>query len=727
MVKPKEAYLALAEDNCSLEQWLSSLTEAYPPEHLAFINKAVKFLPTPEMEQSGKSSGLAIAVILAELNLDYEALTAAILYLPLLAERISIEQIKTEFNPNVGKLLQGVCQLNNIRDLQTKTVKNRPQEQADKLRKMLVAMVDDVRVVLIKLAERLNALREANQISEEERQAIAQEVNDIYAPLANRLGVWQLKWELEDLAFRYLQPQTYKEIAKTIKSRRIERDNFIQMAMDKLRNALVQAGLEKFDISGRAKHIYSIYKKMQRKDVDYQEIYDASAIRVLVPQVADCYMVLSIVHDLWQQIPQEFDDYIYHPKPNGYRSIHTAVVGPGENNLEVQIRTYAMHEESELGVAAHWAYKEGKAQKPEQLDKIAWLRQVLDWQKELITYEQSAQQSEVFENQVYVFSPAGDVIDLAKGATPLDFAYAIHSQIGHRCKGAKVNGSIVPLTYQLQTGDQVEILTAKLPNPSRDWMNPHTGYLATSRARARVQQWFKQQDYDRHLADGHDLLTKELQRLNVHELNLEDFAHKLQCQNAKDLYASLGNGSLRLSQITGMLTHLKEKTQAIADESFITKPSSIKKSHVTKSAVSSGGIDDLLTHMAGCCKPVPGDKIVGYITQGHGISVHRQDCTNIAQGDEQRLLEVNWNELSEHKYAVELNILAQDRPGLLRDITTSLSVDKINIAALTCQTSKTHLTALVHLTVEVIDTKQLEQVIQRLSQLPLVLTVTRAE
>ena len=642
--------------------------------------------------------------------------------------KISFEQIKTEFNPTIGKLLEGVLQLNNIRDLQNKTDKNRALNQVDKLRKMLVAMVDDVRVVLIKLAERLSILRLASQFEDAKRRAIAQEVSDIYAPLANRLGVWQLKWELEDLAFRYLQPEIYKEIAKSIKNRRIERDKFIEEAMEKLRKALLSAGLKKFDISGRAKHIYSIYKKMQRKDVDYQEIYDSSAIRVLMPEVADCYMVLSIVHDLWEQIPKEFDDYIHNPKPNGYRSIHTAVVGPGNNNLEVQIRTYRMHEESELGVAAHWAYKEGKTQKPQQLDKMAWLRQVLDWQKELVTFEQSSQDSEVFDNRVYVFSPAGDVIDVAKGATPLDFAYAIHSQIGHRCKGAKINGNIVPLTYQLHTGDQVEILTAKQPNPSRDWLNPHTGYLATAKARAKVQQWFKQQDYDRHVTDGHEHLAKELQRLGAHELNLDELASKLQFNHTKDMYAALGAGSLRLSQVAGAVAHLKERDQPAApQEVFITKSSHPKKTPQAKSAVNIAGIDNLLTHMAGCCKPVPGDKILGYITQGHGISIHRHDCANLTHGHaaDQRLIEVDWNSLTDYKYQLDLQIIVQDRHGLLRDITTALTVEKINIVSLNCATSKTNLTALVSLTIEISNTKQLEQISQRLVQLPNVLEVKR--
>jgi GTP pyrophosphokinase len=733
MVKHKDFILQEA-NIASINNWLEKINDSYAAEELQLIQQACRLLQdtaehAPSEIASKLISSLWITDTLTQLNLDYQALIAALLYEPLVQNQLSLQQIKNDFGDTISKLLAGVLQLNNIRNLQSKADKNRDSEHVDKLRKMLVAMVDDVRVVLIKLAERIRTLHLAIHFEEAKRRTIAQEVSDIYAPLANRLGVWQLKWELEDLSFRYLQPEIYLEITKAIKNRRIERDELIEAAMNKLTHALTVEGLKKFDISGRAKHIYSIYKKMQRKDVDYQEIYDSSAIRVLVPEIADCYVVLSIVHNLWRQIPREFDDYIHNPKPNGYRSIHTAVIGPGNNNLEIQIRTYRMHEESELGVAAHWAYKEGKTQRPQQLDKIAWLRQVLDWQKELIQTD-SMQSIESFDKHVYVFSPAGDVIDLPKGATPLDFAYAIHSQIGHRCRGAKINGAIVPLTYHLQTGDQVEILTAKLPNPSRDWYNPHAGYLVSPRARAKVQQWFKQLDYDKHVADGHELLARELHRLGIHEMNLDDLAHKLQFNHAKDMYAALGSGSLRLGQVAGAIAQFKEKESSAVqpDEVFITKQSQPKKPQLAKSAVNIGGIDNLLTHMAGCCKPVPGDKILGYITQGHGVSIHRQSCPNIPHGEtaDQRLIEVTWNDLTDYKYPVDLQIIAQDRAGLLRDITTALTVEKINIDALNCTTSKTNLTALVNLTVEISTTKQLEQVIQRLSQLPTVLEIKRA-
>lgn len=733
MVKRKDSFLQTEAAPFSVDSWLAKISYTYSEDQVNLVQKACTILQDLVDKASPEAAGilsssLEIATILVELNLDYEALVAAILYESLVQEKISLEQIKNLFGPIVSSLLEGVLQLNNIRNLQNQKDKNRSHDQVDKLRKMLIAMVDDVRVVLIKLAERLRILRIANSFTEEKRLTVAQEVKDIYAPLANRLGVWQIKWELEDLAFRYLQPDTYKKIAKAIKNRRIERDELIQAAMAKLRSALLEVGIKKFDISGRAKHIYSIYKKMQRKDVDYQEIYDANAIRVLVPEIDDCYMVLGIVHDLWQQIPKEFDDYIQNPKPNGYRSIHTAVIGPGENNLEVQIRTYRMHEESELGVAAHWAYKEGKAQKPQQIDKITWLRQVLDWQKELITDEHSAKESSAFDEQVYVFSPAGDVIDLPKNATPLDFAYTIHSQIGHRCRGAKVNGNIVPLTYQLQTGDQVEILTGKQPNPSRDWLNPHAGYITTARARAKVQHWFKLQDHDRHVADGHELIVKELQRLGLHEINLDELANKLHYANNKDMYAALGSGSIRLSQITGAINQLKVNLPSASEpQSFITKTTSSARTSAAKSAVSIAGINDLLTHLAGCCKPVPGDAIVGYITQAHGISIHRQDCSNIKYGqqDTQRLIDVDWNAPIENKYPVDLHILANDRHGLLRDITTALTAEKINISNLNSTVNHTEIIAIINLTIEVKDIKQLDHITHKIKQLPNIVEVKR--
>lgn len=735
MVKRKESVLYTNTPDFSIAAWLEKLVGLYTVEQTHLINLAYERLQSASAKVTDESaiyllSSLDIADILVELNLDYQTITAAILYEPLIQSKISLREIEQDFPPAISNLLKGVLHLNTIRDLQNKTTKNHSQNQSDNLRKMLVAMVDDVRVVLIKLAERLRTLQIACQFEETICQNIAREVNDIYAPLANRLGVWQLKWELEDLAFRYLQPSTYKEIAKSINNRRVERDRLIEEAMAKLTEALTAANLKNFAISGRAKHIYSIYKKMQRKDVNYQEIYDANAIRVLVSELDECYLVLSIAHNLWEQIPKEFDDYITKPKSNGYRSIHTAVIGPGNNNLEIQIRTYRMHEESELGVAAHWAYKEGKTQKPQQLDKIAWLRQVLDWQKELIDAEPQ-QTIEAFDKHVYVFSPAGDILDLPKGATPLDFAYAIHSHVGHRCRGAKVNSAIVPLTYQLKTGDQVEILTAKQPSPSRDWYNPSAGYLVSSKARAKVQQWFKQLDYDKHVTHGHDLLNKELQRLGTHDLNFDELAHKLHYAGSKDMYAALGSGSLKISQVVGAINQLKINAQPPTHEMGLTivKSAPAKQSLTIKSAVNIAGISDLLTHLAGCCKPVPGDTIAGYITHAHSISIHRKNCASISkeQVDTQRLIDVDWNTLVEHLYPIDLQISVSDRHGLLRDVTAVLTAEKINIASLTTSTLQADLTALINLVIEVKHTRQLEQLIQKIKQLPGVFDVKRVK
>jgi GTP pyrophosphokinase len=720
MVTGNETSLPSNNVNFCIDTWLQAFVQQYSSEQLQLIKQACEHLL--HVLPAEASHSLAIASILAELKLDHETVCAAILYEPLSKTKTSQDNIEQQFNSSIRQLLAGVLRLDTLRDLQKRID---TKSQNDNLRKMLVAMVDDARVVLIKLAERLQTMRKAMDYEPAQRRLIAEEVNEIYAPLANRLGVWQLKWELEDLAFCYLQPDIYTAIATAISARHIERNQFIQQAMDTLRHRLQNMDMVNFELSGRAKHIYSIYKKMQRKEVSYQEIYDASAIRVLVPEVADCYLVLSVVHDLWPQITHEFDDYISHPKANGYRSIHTAVQGSDNNNLEIQIRTFQMHEEAELGVAAHWAYKEGKSHKPKQLDKLSWLRQVLEWQKEWLNKQPLQPDAESFDEQVYVFTPSGDVIALPQGATPLDFAYTIHSQIGHRCKGAKVNGNIVPLTYKLQTGEQIEILTAKLPNPSRDWLSPHSAYIATHRARTKIQQWFKLQDYDQHVAEGHEQLAKELARFSMPVLNLDELAGKMHFNNAKELYAAIGSGSLRLSQVSAMLTQLSQQAQP--KNTAINKPSRHKKASSNQhSLVNIDGMANLLTHLAGCCKPVLGDTIIGYITHGHYVSIHRKNCPNMAshQGDS-RLIEVDWNSLADYRYAVDLQILAHDRPGLLRDISATLSTAKINIAALNLATSKTEVTAKINVTVEVMNNEQLETAISALKHMVVVTEVKR--
>nr|WP_269570256.1 GTP diphosphokinase [Legionella tunisiensis] len=600
------------------------------------------------------------------------------------------------------------------------------KHQIDNVRKMLLAMVDDVRVVLIKLAERLCVLRSSGQLPEAMRHQIATEAMEIYAPLANRLGIGAIKWEMEDLAFRYLHPDDYKSIAKGLKAKRLERDKYVDFIVEELNKQIKATGAHHFAVYGRSKHIHSIYRKMKRKNVSLDEIYDATAVRVLVESKEQCYEVLGMVHTLWKQVPVEFDDYIINPKPNGYQSLHTAVEGPEGRVFEVQIRTFQMHDLAEMGVAAHWKYKEGAVQQKESHErKIEWLRDVLAWHKEMATSSgiSEAIETEFLEDRVYVFTPDGDVLDLPQGVTPLDFAYHVHSQIGHRCRGAKVNGSIVPLTYELKTGDKVEVLTGKDERPSRDWINPHLNYLKTSRAKAKVLHWFRMQDYDRNKAEGHEILDKELKTLGIKTDRLHDIVSSFNFKRLDDLLAALGRGDIKLGQILSKLSPAEVEEPSIQT---IVKP--LAKPEVRGSDLRIEGVGNLLTHMARCCQPVPGDEVVGYITLGRGVSVHRQDCPNIIHAgvkQRQRFLQVSWGSSTRDHYVVDILIKAFDRSGLLKDVTSLLSNEKAHVYALQTQSNKHDNTAFITLTVEIDGLNSLSRLLNKLEQIPNVLEARR--
>jgi len=593
-------------------------------------------------------------------------------------------------------------------------------------------MVDDVRVALIKLAERTVAIRSLKEASEERRQRVAREVFDIYAPLAHRLGIGQLKWELEDLSFRYLEPLQYKKIAGLLDERRLDREGFIKAVMSELGAALEAVGI-KAQISGRAKHIYSIWRKMQRKGLPFSQIYDVRALRVLVPQVSDCYSALGIVHGLWRHIPREFDDYITSPKENGYRSLHTAVIGPQGKVLEVQVRTHAMHEEAELGVCAHWRYKgtdvkSGAASHYEE--KMAWLRQVIEWHEELGDIGGLAGQLrlDIEQDRVYVFTPNGHAIDLPQGATPLDFAYRVHTEIGHRCRGAKVGGRIVPLNYCLQTGEQVEIITAKQGTPSRDWLNPNLGYISTARARAKIVHWFKLQAREQNVAAGKALLERELSRLALAKVDYEQLAGKANLKNAEDLFAALGAGDLRLNHLLNLAQQLLEPRRSAQLELLSSKRSSASGKTVHADDIHIEGVGNLLTQMAGCCQPLPGDAIIGYITQGRGVSIHRQDCAELlqlAEREPQRIISVDWGRAQPKTWPVDILIRAFDRTGLIRDISQILLNEKINVLGLNTQTSSSDGTATMALTLEVPSLDALGRLLSRIAQLPNIIEARR--
>lgn len=667
--------------------------------------------------------GIAIADILLSLGLDTNTLAIALLYPTYQAQEITRDTISelltTEDN---SKLIRDVSRMKSLHKLQKPSQYN--AQQSENLRKLLLAMVSDVRAVLIILAERLWQLRQAKSLEASLAQKLAKETLTIYAPLANRLGVWQLKWEMEDLCLRHLEPDTYSEIAKGLASRRLEREEHIQLMISTLHTLLNQAHINAHSVTGRVKHIYSIYKKMQRKNISLDKIYDACALRVLVPSIEDCYTILGIIQNKWAQVTEEFDDYIANPKPNGYRSIHLVILDDRNRHVEIQIRTQQMHQESELGVAAHWRYKEGILQTSHYEAKIALLRQILAWQKEITAKDKPTEElKDIFADRVYVFTPQGDVIDLAQGSTSLDFAYHIHSEVGHRCRGAKINGHIVPLTYTLKTGDRVEILTAREANPSRDWVNPQLGYLKTARARAKVMHWFKIHDSAYNASEGRDLLDKEMKRLRIHEKpDLNKIALKLNYKTSDDLLAALAINDIHVASITNQIQ--KPIIANIPDYPIQRE----QKNDGNSSQIQILGVNNLLTQIAKCCNPLPGDPIIGYITRTRGISIHRQKCENIlhvGQENENRLISVSWGDKYSEAYPVDLIMRALNRPGLLRDLTSILANEKINVLGLRTQKHRSSDEVDLHLTIEVASAALLHRTIDLLKQLPEVIHVIR--
>ena len=683
-------------------------------------------------EGSSFRMGLEMADILGELKLDQETLVAATLYRAVREGMIDLSAVNEQFGQEVAALIDGVLQMAAISASQLPSHDMSQHDQQDNLRKMLVTMIDDVRVALIKIAERTCALRRVKDAPREKQLRVAKEVFDIYAPLAHRLGIGHLKWELEDLSFRYLQEDDYKAIARQLAEKRLDRDRYIAEVVETLKGLLEAQGITRYDVDGRAKHIYSIWRKMKRKRIDFSQVHDIRAVRILVPEVADCYTVLGLVHSCWHHVPNEFDDYIANPKKNGYQSLHTAVIGPENKVLEIQIRTFAMHEEAELGVCAHWRYKghDTKAKSTGYEEKIAWLRQVLEWQEEVGDLGDLSEglSSDVAPDRIYVFTPDGHVIDLPRVATPIDFAYRVHTEVGHRCRGAKVNGRIVPLTYKLKTGQQVEILTASKGGPSRDWLNPSLGYVRTSRARAKIQAWFKHQARDQNVDEGRALFEREMKRLDVEGMDLKALAKKVNYTSAEDMYAALGAGDLRIGQVL----HQAQQLFGLSDdqeqlERLLAKPRR-PPGKGAGSDITVLGVGNLKTSMANCCHPVPGEPIVGFITQGRGVTVHRQDCPNILQlrlDEPQRIIEVEWGERAHTQYPVNIEVQAWDRSGLLRDVTGVLGYEKVNVLAVNTHTDSDDGIARLTITVEVDGLETLGRLFSRIQQLSNVIEVRR--
>jgi GTP pyrophosphokinase len=669
-----------------------------------------------------KPRALDALIRLLDFEVDRATILATLLSDRGLLNTLSEDEIKKHFGKSVAALVHGIRVINDVKECSELNF-NTP-EQAEKLRRLLMAIVKDVRVMLVKLCYRVSRMHLLKHCSYEQRQCIARETLDIYAPLANRLGIGKLKWEMEDLSFRALEPLTFKRIATLLEERRADREAFIKQFTSQLKQLISSQGIHG-EVSGRVKHIVSIWRKMQRKKLEFHQLFDVRAVRVLVDSVADCYGVLGIVHTNWHSIPDEFDDYIANPKDNGYQSLHTAVITENGKVVEVQIRTHEMHSKSEFGVASHWRYKEGVGLDVRMEKSIAVMRELLEGSDENASDLLSGLSTELSTDRVYVFTPKGNVVDLPYGATPLDFAYSIHSSVGHRCRGAKVNGRIVNLTYTLQTGEQVEILTAKEGSPSRDWMNKNSGFLKSSSNRAKVRNWFNHLDFEQNVMDGKALYERELGKYNFRNVNLSDIVAHFKRSEEEQFFADIGRGLITTPQVIGYLQHLESSED---EDPFkkIKKPESSKPHQ--KDDIVIQGVGNLLTQFAKCCKPVPGDDVIGFITVGSGVTVHKRECNNVLSlpdDKKARLIEVEWGSRQGSVFPAEISLTAYDRTGLLRDISSVLANEKINLLNIQSSTDRKEQTVFSKLNVEVSSAEQLILIIDKLSQITNVQTVRR--
>jgi guanosine-3',5'-bis(diphosphate) 3'-pyrophosphohydrolase len=745
-----------------IENLLESLPENYSLVDRELILRAYRFAEQAHQGQK-RASGepyithcLAVAAILAEMRVQPVLVIAGLLHDTVEDTPVTLEDIRREFGDEVTRFVDGVTKLSNLpqvsKDDQLQgdqaedeaveistgrgegrgrassnsgieggsPVKSRKRDlTSETLRKTFLAMGEDVRVVLIKLADRLHNMRTLGYMPEAKRRRIAQETLDIFAPLANRLGIWQIKWELEDLGFRYVNPDKFKEIAENLAERRTDREKQVQDIVAHLLTVLSQTGI-KVDISGRPKHIYSIYRKMMSKGKSFEMVRDLRGVRLIVPDIPSCYATLGVIHTHWRPIPNEFDDYIAVPKDNFYQSLHTAVIYDDGKPLEVQIRTPEMDQNAEYGIAAHWRYKEGTPRDVSYEQRVSWLRRLMDWRQDVDDAQEfvDGMKTDVFQDRVYVFTPRGDIIDLPSGSTPIDFAYHVHTEIGHRCRGAKVNSKLVTLDFALKTGDQVEILTSKQGGPSRDWLNPSLGLVKTQRGRSKIKQWFKRQDYEQNLTQGKLILERELRRLGLNEVNLEQLVHELDYRTVDDFYVGLGCGDISTGRIINKISEVDK-----GNLEFLLNIKPINEVKPSKDTVVVLGLKGLLTNFARCCNPVPGDEIVGYITRGRGASIHRQDCPNMLRLKEhERVVKVSWGE-PQRTYPIAVEIKAYDRQGLMVDISNILNNEGINL--LNVDVKVNHNLALINLTLEIGDIAQLSRVLTRIENLPNIMEAHR--
>ena len=726
-----------------LDELLKKLPENYSALDVDRIKKAYHFAEKAHKGQT-LASGLpyishcaAVAAILSELTVPPDLIITGLLHDVIEDTSISLADIEKEFSPEIAGLVDGVSKLNHLPNLlrgdqHSETVENktgtapkkkiREEDIAETLRMTLLAMSDDIRVVLVKLADRLHNMRTLSYSSEEMQKRIAQETLDIFAPLANRLGIWQFKWELEDLAFRYVAPKEYKDIAEKLANRRADREKQIQDILDRLKKELAAEGITA-RTSGRPKHIYSIYRKMLRKEKPFEMLMDLRGVRLIVKDVETCYKALGVVHMKWRPIPGEFDDYIAAQKDNNYQSLHTAVIYDDGKPLEIQIRTEEMHDRAEYGIAAHWRYKENQAHiKDSNQQKISWLRSMFSFQQDEEDAEELVDgwKSDVFRDRVYVLTPQGDIIDLPAGSTPIDFAYHVHTVVGHRCRGAKINGKLVSLDYVLQTGNQVEVLTAKRGGPSRDWLNPNLGLVHTSRARSKIKQWFKRQDRELNLAQGKALLEKEFKRLGLKTVDLDPVLADLGVKTVDDLYVAIGCGDIGSGRVINKIAETEE--QEMEEEykfDLVEAPTEITPSD----AIQVMGLKGIATTMGKCCNPMPGDEIVGYITRGRGATIHRQDCPNILRvSEKERLVKVSWGQPGK-TFTVPVQIKAYDRQGLMVDISNVISDENVKMIDMSMKMNQ-HL-AVIRLVLGVKGISQLSRILTRLESLPNVFEAKR--
>jgi GTP pyrophosphokinase len=744
MVKIRDQHLLEHDAPIDIDTWVAEVTHRQVlSEYDAGRLKAACELSLQAVKAKSESdkrwqdvncfhTGLEMATILSELNQDVDTLVVAVLYRAVREERLPLSQIKEQFGEKEATLIEGVLRMASVSTLQgiseEKVLGREADEQVENLRKMLVAIIDDVRVALVKIAERTCAIRAVKNAPEEKQRRVAREIMNVYAPLAHRLGIGHIKWELEDLAFRYLEPDAYKHIARLLHERRLDRQRFIEQAKEALSEELAQANIIT-EISGRAKHIYSIWRKMRAKGIGFSQVYDIRALRVLVPTIHDCYCALGIVHSIWRNIPNEFDDYIANPKENGYRSLHTAVIGPENKVLEVQIRTFDMHKEAEFGVCAHWQYKgTGHATPHDSYEaKIEWLRQVLEWHEETGGNRELVEElkADIVQDRIYVFTPEGHVVDLPFGATSLDFAYHIHTSVGHRCRGCRINGRVVPLYQRLRTGDQVEVITGKREAPSRDWLTSGLDYVRTSRARSKIQHWFRQQAVDDNIDSGRAILDRAFQRLAVAQLDLEKLSSSLGQDSLNDLYASVGTGEVSVTAV------LNEALQNGATSSQqIDLP--IEWSQTTDGQLIAPviGAEPHTVRLASCCNPVMGEVIVGVMEQDSTVSVHQQACEQALQvqlDQPERIIVVEWGDAHRNTFPVSITVQAYERRGLLRDLCALLDDEKANVTQLSTNTDKNTNLVDMLITLEVEHFKQLSRLLEAINQIPNVYQSRRQE